>query len=92
MAPASMQQFLLSFDFSIFISIYGLCLAFFRFLAGKVSFILHALFQLFKIPLDLTLHTHTETHSARAERAAPERSVCFASRRRTEVSLPLLLA
>lgn len=29
MAPASMQQFLLSFDFPIFISIYVLCLAFF---------------------------------------------------------------
>lgn len=35
---------------------------FFRFLAWKVSFILDALFQLFKIPLDLTLHTHTQWH------------------------------
>lgn len=55
----------ISFIFRFFNFYFNLCFVFsffFRFLAWKVSFILHALFQLFKIPLDLTLHTLTQRH------------------------------
>lgn len=54
----------ISFILRFFDFYFNLCFVsgfFFRFLAWKVSWISHALLQLFKIPLDTT-HTHTVRH------------------------------
>lgn len=62
MAPASMQQFLLSFDFSIFISIYVLCLAFFQVFSLKGQFYFRRAFSIIQNSVRFdTPHTHRDT-------------------------------